>query len=108
LRRDTIVFGPKVWSRRLTSSSLSPLATETPKCASTSSAGSACGASGGLCDALTVVMPISRAPRTIRRIRAKILKCLGKNLTQVNATDRRHGDHILAIDTLINGGGRTT
>jgi hypothetical protein len=40
-----------------------------------------------------------RASRNIRRVMAKILKCLGKNLTQVNATDRRHGDYILAIDT---------
>jgi hypothetical protein len=55
-----------------------------------------------------VALPVSRVSRNIHRIAPKILKWLGKSLTQVNVTDFRHGDHILATDALINGGGRMT
>jgi hypothetical protein len=38
--------------------------------------------------------------RPIFVIRSKILKCIGKNLTQVNAADRRHVDHFSNVGAL--------
>ena len=58
LRVDTTVLEPKTFSRRLTSSSVSPLLADTPRCASTSLADSACGASGNVLNALAI--PASR------------------------------------------------
>src|SRR4029079_8841249 len=95
LRVDTTVLEPKTFSRCLASSSASPLLAETPKCASTSSAGSACGASGNVLNGLFIPASCPHAYSGFAGRRYR--KCVGRGLSQVNEADR---------PPLARGGGR--
>ena len=86
LRVDTMVLEPKTFSRCLASSSASPLLAETPKCASTSSAGSACGASGNVFNGLFIPASCQYCSSAVAGRRYR--KWIGRGLSQVNVADR--------------------